>query len=293
MTLLSRLKTCLLLALVPMLLIACGGGGGGGGAILPIIPPPVVQPEPIPEPTPPPVVISDPFKLLESSQRILFFYAHPDDETILAPEIAKLCGTRVCRMVYATRGGFPGDCFRDLCKDRDLEQVRSDELDKNAAHFGFEAIKWNWPTNKVFDGPAKPLTIWHGREADIQMAVEAFAPETIVTFSHEHGVTTQEIVALGEHVHLGEMVQRALKGRFDFNRIVLMEALLRMEPEAIGFVPAGDHAPVYTRWAGDEWEHVLFSMKNHASQFPDEWLRLVGEAPENRRAMSLSILGTR
>jgi LmbE family N-acetylglucosaminyl deacetylase len=201
---------------------------------------------------------------------VLWVGAHPDDESIAAPLLAKWCrdeGVR-CTFLIATRGDagpclLPGGCAPDVAA------IRSAEAADAARFFNAQLILLSLP-----DGGPWPDDV-------IGPYIEAVQPDLVLTFDPEHGTTGHP-----DHKRIGAAVLAAT------NRPVwLLETRIDVtsDPFAIRFSPARADAQ---RFYGD-WNAVLEDMRRHPSQFDAQWLAAVENVPPQDRAVWFSAAGRR
>ncbi len=135
---------------------------------------------------------------------VMWIGAHPDDEVVAAPLLAKWCrdaGAR-CAFLLLTRGEA-GPCLRaDGCLP-DVASVRSAEAAAAAQYFGATSILLTLP-----DGGGSAAPNWEPREdvvAALANYIAAFRPAAILTFDPRHGTTCHP-----DHRATGDLVLEAV-----------------------------------------------------------------------------------
>src|SRR5437764_15362602 len=119
---------------------------------------------------------------------VLWIGAHPDDELFVAPYLGYLIEERgaKCSFLVATRGER-GPCYRPEGCEPDLATVREQEMRAAAALFGGEVTFGDCPDGSG-GTPDLVLAAWGAKRARFAAAVEAFAPDEIVTLDpHRSG----------------------------------------------------------------------------------------------------------
>jgi LmbE family N-acetylglucosaminyl deacetylase len=202
--------------------------------------------------------------------RILVIVAHPDDEVLLAPFLARRCvhGAASCTVVVMTHGGA-GD-------------VRAAEMAESAALLDLELIHWSFPDVMVSVG--ETWASYAGGRAEIVRELEEIIsferPDMILTFDPEHGSTChpahREIARLVLETGADDIFQIETAAQFVGNGFVLSNG-------APGF------ASVY--FANDDWEYAVRVAALHASQFSAEQIESLRTLPAEQRRVWLMPVG--
>lgn len=245
------------------------------------------EPQPVAAPpageAPPPAGASaiDPkARLVIDARRVLWIGAHPDDETVVAPLLAHVCGVNgtTCTFVVLTRGEDGGCRLPDGCKP-DLATVRDAELRASAALFG--ATLRAWDLGDVQGTPDDVLRAWSAESGSVDDLVGGIAdeiaaarPDVLLAFDPRHGVTCHPA-----HRTAGDLALRAAEqAGVTKDRILLATAewIVEGTDDVFGFLPyARDDARVL-RWDatrplpsrdGTGWDWLVKVLDAHPSQF--------------------------
>lgn len=225
---------------------------------------------------------------------VLWIAAHPDDEVVVAPLLARWCIERQarCGFLILTRGEA-GECLLPGGCAPDVRTVRSSEAGAAAALFGADAILLRLPDG---GGAAEPR--WDDPAGDAGDAVttvaryiEAYRPELILTFDARHGTTCHP-----DHREVGRLVLEAA-ARLSFEpEVYLLETRVGFSapPLRIDFDPAiarsirydaNQFLPAFGAFA---WDAVTEDMRRHASQFDSDWFLAIADVPAASRAVYLA-----
>ncbi|MGK2858062.1 MAG: PIG-L family deacetylase [Thermoanaerobaculia bacterium] len=215
---------------------------------------------------------------------VLWIAAHPDDEAILAPLLAHWCldeGAR-CGFLILTRGE-KGECLLPAGCHPDIASVRSAESGAASELFEADLMLLRLP-----DGGVAAAAAERDYSATIAGTIEAFRPETVITFDPRHGSTCHP-----DHRETGRLALAAVE-RLSFSpELLLLETKVEIvgDPLEIRFAPATAHARRFdanasltsTRETG--WEMIVEDMLRHPSQFNDAWIRAIEMVPEHQRSV--------
>jgi LmbE family N-acetylglucosaminyl deacetylase len=216
-------------------------------------------------------------------EAILWIAAHPDDEAVAAPLLARLCaneGAR-CGFLILTRGES-GTCLRPEGCLPDLATVRSAEAAAAAELFHAELILLRYP-----NGDGASLPVWPDAIPTVAARIEAFHPDVIVTFDPRHGTTCHP-----EHRETGRIVIEAL-GQLTFApALYLLETRVAIssDPFAIHFSSATPLALRIDSTAA-EWNAIVADMQRHPSQFNEQWTAAIDRVPQAERAVFIAPAG--
>lgn len=129
--------------------------------------------------------------------RLLFVGAHPDDETVAGPILARACLAlaRPCRLVLLTRGEG-GRCDRAGGCGADLARHRTREMERVASAYGAELVLFDYPNAPLpwssFPTVEAQRRAWSARSDPVRRLVRElrdFRPTVVLTFDPEGGFT--------------------------------------------------------------------------------------------------------
>ncbi len=245
--------------------------------------------DPLPTPASPP--------LFPGVRSVLWVGAHPDDEVLVAPVLAKVCLLERldCHFLVLTRGEA-GVCLRAEGCLPDLATVRSQEMQQAAALFGAGLTLWTLPDGGHLPG-------WNaasgGHEALIQRLTDFLrdrAPDLILTFDPRHGATCH-----GDHRAAAEIVLEARARLAPLPATFLLETHVQVSaaPAVIRYSPAAPARAGTFGYAGSEevsgvpgvsgtWSFTAATMRLHRSQFSAATLRALGHLPGDERVVYLA-----
>lgn len=237
--------------------------------------------------------------LLPDARSVLWIGAHPDDELLAAPLLARLCGEegRRCSFLVLTRGGrgrclLPGGCAPSVAA------VRGGEMRRAARLFGAQLTQWDLPDGgAAADGSAPAWDNHAGGHAALlarlSTLVAAAAPDIVLAFDPRHGSTCH-----ADHRAAGQLVVEALAQLDPAPALYLLESRLvvREAPFAVGFRSAAPAAAGTFAFDGNgvlpstgkpAWEALLQDLAIHRSQYDGRWLRALRAVPAAQRAVYL------
>ncbi len=229
---------------------------------------------------------------------VLWIAAHPDDEALAAPLLARWCGDghARCSLLTVTRGEA-GPCLRpDGCLP-DLASVRSAEAGASSQYFGANAILLSLPDGGGVLPP--PWDIDAGGSPDLVGTIAGFiravAPELVLTFDPRHGTTCHP-----DHRAIAAVVLDAVRLLSDPPAIYLLETRLEVDsqPLALHFRSAASRAIRFdaneplASTGGSAWNAMAADMERHPSQFDAAWLAAVASTPAADRAVYLAPAST-
>ncbi len=251
--------------------------------------------DPLPTPASPP--------LFPGVLSLLWVGAHPDDEVLVAPVLAKICLLERldCHFLVLTRGEA-GVCLRPEGCLPDLATVRSAEMQQAAALFGAGLTLWTLPDGGHLPG-------WEaasgGHEALIQRLTTFLrdrAPDLILTFDPRHGATCH-----GDHRAAAGIVLEARARLTPLPATFLLETSVQVSaaPAVIRYSPAAPaRAGTFgyagtadvSRAVGDPgdpgipgtWSFTAATMRLHRSQFSAAALRALGHLAGDERVVYLA-----
>lgn len=248
-------------------------------------------------------LVPDPFVEQLAGKRVLWVGAHPDDESTIAPVLGEACvdGGATCTFLVATRGEN-GSCARPDGCSPDLPTIRIAEMQAAARLYGAELVQWDLADSPA-STPDQVAEVWAassgGAEALItkmRSAIEAAAPDVVITFDPRHGTTCH-----ADHRAVAALALAALQ-RIGPAAPSAWLSEVRLDIAAsgstIGYLPAlADDPAVITYDAtrssaganGQTWEYLLANLRAHASQFTlAQVTAFSAAAPAQRRVFLLS-----
>lgn len=209
---------------------------------------------------------------LDRAMKIVVVIAHPDDEVLLAPLLAKRCirGGASCSFLVMT-SGEAGVCVRAGGCAPSVGDVRAAEMTRAAALFHASLTQWTFPdvldnVDAVWSAHAGGRDVLLRRLAD---AIALEAPDAVLTFDPAHGTTGhaahKTIASLvlesgAQNVWMLETI-----ARFDGDRFLLSSA----RPDASAVL-------------GD-WDLLVDDAMLHESQFTEAQLESLRTMSEEQR----------
>lgn len=249
---------------------------------------------PAPQPVSP---VRVPGRLLAPASA-MWIAAHPDDEALVAPLLARWCldGRARCSLLTATRGES-GPCLRpDGCLP-DLASVRSAEAGSSSQYFGANAILLSLSDGGGAAPP--PWDIDSGGSPDLVATIAGFiraeAPELVLTFDPRHGTTCHP-----DHRAIAAVVLEAVKLLTAPPAVYLLETRLEVDAQPLtlrfrsaapGAIRFDANEPLAAT-GGPAWNAVAADMERHPSQFDASWLAAVLSVPAADRAVYLATAST-
>ncbi|HEX5757970.1 MAG TPA: PIG-L family deacetylase [Thermoanaerobaculia bacterium] len=237
--------------------------------------------------------------LLPGVGSLLWIAAHPDDELLAAPLLARLCleEGRRCSFLVLTRGGrgrclLPGGCAPTLTA------VRSAEMRRAARLFGASLTLWDLPDGgAAADGSASAWDAAAGGRAALLARLATFvlatAPDLVLAFDPRHGSTCH-----ADHRAAGQLVVEALDTLPQRPLLYLLETrlLVNESPGSVHLRPAApaaagvfafDANAVLGSTGRSAWQMLLDDLRLHRSQYDSQWLRALQAVPPRQRAVWL------
>lgn len=214
--------------------------------------------------------------LFPGVQKLIWIGAHPDDEVLLAPTLARLClRERVaCHFLVLTRGEA-GICLLPSGCEPDVATVRAHEMQAAAALFSASLTQWTLPDGGGTTGWSAASGGHSALLSRLRAFIEEQDPDLILTFDPRHGSTCH-----GDHRSAGELVIEAYATLLSQPALVLLEtrATVTAAPPFVRFAPAGTvkdglFADAATSDIGDArgtWSYAAADAALHASQFANE-----------------------
>ncbi len=242
--------------------------------------------------------------LFPGVRSVLWVGAHPDDEVLAAPLLARLCleEGRRCSFLILTRGEA-GVCRLPLGCRPDLATVRSNEAARSAALFRARLTLWRLP-----DGGGAPRGEGAGWDRDqgshaalldrLARFLAAEKPDLVLTLDPRHGSTCHD-----DHRAAGRLVHEAIAALPNGARrpaLFLIENRLELSTSAnslsIRLPPAAsalrgtlafDANGVLAATGRPAWRAFEDVMRRHSSQFDAPFLAAIRALPPSDRAVWL------
>ncbi len=222
---------------------------------------------------------------------VLWVGAHPDDEVVLAPALAKLCRIErlACHFLVLTRGEA-GVCLRPEGCLPDLASVRTAEMQLAAELFGAALTQWTLPDGGGMAG-WNTASGGHGAlVARLTTYLGDLAPDLILAFDPRHGATCHP-----DHLAAGELVREARAALAPLPAAFLLETRVEVSasPPLVRYSPAASaHAGAFGYPATPDfadhpgtWSFALATASLHRSQFDAPKLRALRRLPGNQRVV--------
>lgn len=224
---------------------------------------------------------------------VLWIAAHPDDEALVAPLLAKWCldDAARCGLLVLTRGEAGGCVLANGCLP-DVASTRSSEAGAASELFRAESILLRYPDGGGLRPP--PWSQVSGDQAAlvarIAAHIEAFGPELVLTFDPRHGTTCHP-----DHREAGRIVLEAVKLLEIKPKVYLVETYVTFAnggesaqfmaalPEALNF-----DATQLLRSGDEAWAAVTWDMERHPSQFTTRFMDAIRNVPQDQRAVFIA-----
>ena len=255
-------------------------------------------PRPCSRLTPQPVSPARVAGRLPAPASVMWIAAHPDDEALAAPLLARWCGDghARCSLLTATRGEA-GPCLRpDGCLP-DLASVRSAEAGASSQYFGANAILLSLPDG----GGVAAAAVGHrrGRISGPRRDDRGVHPGRGARARPHVRPTPRNDVPSGPP-SIAAVVLEAVKLLSAPPAVYLLETrlevdaqplVLRFRSAAPGAIRFDANEPLAAT-GGPAWNAVAADMERHPSQFDAAWLAAVSSMPAADRAVYLAPAST-
>lgn len=245
--------------------------------------------DPLPTPVSPP--------LFPGVRSVLWLGAHPDDEVLVAPALAKLCRIErlACHFLVLTRGEA-GVCLRPEGCLPNLASVRTAEMQQAAALYGASLTLWTLPDSGGLAGWNAASGGHAALVARLRSFLVASAPDLVLTFDPRHGATCH-----GDHRAAAELLLETRAGMVERPVTFLLET--RVEVSAVtGAAPFVRYSPAASAAAGafgypatpdvggtpGTWSYSAATARLHRSQFDSATLRALEHLPGDQRVVYLA-----
>lgn len=230
--------------------------------------------------------------IFPGARSLLWVAAHPDDEVIAAPLLARSClveGLR-CTFLVLTHGEAGPCVLAGGCGA--LGPHRVGEMRRAARLFGARLVIWDLGDG---GGSQSPLPMWEtktgghgGLVAKLRAAIAAADPDVVLAFDPRHGSTCHP-----DHRTAGDLTREALEGDSE-RALFFLETVVTSQdgrPRSfraagsaaagvVGFdstaVPPGSVAP---------WQYLIADAEIHRTQFDAATLRILRRFPSTSRVV--------
>lgn len=258
-------------------------------ALLPVLPNLGTTPgslDPLPTPVSP--------ALFPGVHSVLWVGAHPDDEVLVAPALAKLCREERldCHLLVLTRGEAGACLLPEGCWP-DLATVRTLEMQQAAALFGAGLTQWDLPDGGGMPGWDAASGGHSALVERVAAVLDSRAPDLVLTFDPRHGATCH-----GDHKAAAALVLEARAGLATLPVTYLLETRVAVSaaPPDIRYSPAASAragAIGYPATADREgtfgtWSYSVAAARLHRSQFSAPTLRALARLPPDQRVVYLA-----
>ena len=226
------------------------------------------------------------------ARSVLWVGAHPDDEVLAAPLLARLCLEEelACTFLVLTRGEA-GICRLAAGCHPTLGDVRAREMRRSARLFGATLRHWTLPDGGGLSGWNAAAGGEQALLARIAAAIQASDADLVLTLDPRHGSTCHP-----DHRAAGAAVVEAARRLADPPVVYLLEIALaaRQPTSAYRFAPGADARAGTVGFDADQtlassggpaWGSLLAVAQIHASQFDAAALRRLERVPRRQRAV--------
>jgi LmbE family N-acetylglucosaminyl deacetylase len=200
---------------------------------------------------------------IDTARSIVIVTAHPDDELLLAPLLARRCktGGATCTIIVMTTGNAEG-----------LGETRTIEMQRAAELLNLELVQWNF-SDVMVDVDARWPSEGGGREVLVARIREAIGgADLVLTFDPQHGTTC----------HPAHRAVASLVRDTGAQKLYFLETTARFVEN--GFVLAnGGGAIASVFFAGDDWQYAIRDAEIHATQFNAAQVESLRTLPEEQR----------
>lgn len=238
--------------------------------------------------------------LLPGAHSILWVGAHPDDEVLVAPLLARWCLDEQLRCTFLVfTSGEKGKCLLPGGCLPNLATVRRAEMRNVARFYGARLVHWTLPDGAgQADGSAPAWDTARGGHraliAAIGREIDAAGADVVLTLDPFHGSTCHV-----DHRAVGSLVSEAIQAASSHPTLYFLETRweVKTSPLVLSSRPA---APLtagafafdanLTRGTPPRpaWMALVDDASRHPSQFDQEWLRALSRVPAARRAIYLA-----
>jgi LmbE family N-acetylglucosaminyl deacetylase len=227
---------------------------------------------------------------LPNPRSVLWIAAHPDDEAVVAPLLAKWCLDEEarCGLLVLTRGEA-GPCVRESGCEPDIASVRSSEAAAASELFRADSFLLRYPDG---GGVVPPVWSLEGDSSQpvttIAALITAFDPELILTFDPRHGTSCHP-----DHRETGRLVLDAVQRLPKRPTVHLLETVVTYSERSVRFTSALPEALAFDATqalsSGDEaWSAIVRDMERHPSQFTPELIEMIRNVPRDERRVFIA-----
>lgn len=223
---------------------------------------------------------------------VLWVGAHPDDEVLAAPLLARLCLEEElpCAFLVLTRGEA-GICRLPAGCHPTLGDVRAREMKRSARLFGATLRHWTLPDGAALSGWSAAVGGEEALLGRLAAAIQDSGADLVLTLDPRHGSTCHP-----DHRAVGAAVVEAARRLADPLTVFLVETALaaRQPPAAYRFAPGADARagtvgfdanPPLAAGDGPSWGTLLRVARIHASQFDAAALKRLENVPPRQRTV--------
>jgi len=230
------------------------------------------------------------------ARSLLWIGAHPDDEVIAAPLLARSClveGLR-CTFLVLTHGEAGPCVLPQGCGA--VGPRRVEEMRRAARLFGAWLVLWDLGDG---GGGESPLGRWEAKAgghdalvAKLRRAIAAADPDVVLAFDPRHGSTCHP-----DHRAAGDLTREALDGDPERPLFLLETEVTSQDGRPHSFraaagVAAGvvgfDATAIPPGSAAAPWQFLVADAEIHRTQFDAATLRLLRRFPATSRVVFLA-----
>lgn len=237
---------------------------------------------------------------LPGARSVLWVGAHPDDEVLAAPLLARWCLDEKLRCTFLIfTSGERGKCLLPGGCPPNLATVRRAEMKNVARSYGARLVHWTLPDGGALpDGSAPAWDAARGGHrgliAAIGREIDAAAADVVLTLDPFHGSTCHP-----DHRAVGSLVSEAVHSTATNATLFFLETRweVKTSPLSISFRPAAPLAAGTFAFDANlprgpqrqpAWNALIDDASRHPSQFDPEWLNALARVPAARRAIYLA-----
>src|SRR5437763_6869991 len=202
------------------------------------------------------------------SVRILWIGAHPDDELFVAPWLGAMFERGATIAFFVATRGEQGPCYRPEGCAPDLATVREAEMRAAAALFGGDVSFGGCPDGSG-GRPEEVLKVWAPQRGRFVEAIEAFAPDQIVTLDPHHS-------GHADHMAVGRIVTSLGVGA----PILLAESRPTWRAP-MSILPAVEGAEPFDARA--HWQWLIRDLQCHRSQMRPETIAAFADVADDEK----------
>lgn len=223
---------------------------------------------------------------------LLWVGAHPDDETIAAPLLGRLCVEEglTCTFLVMTRGEA-GQCRLSSGCHPDLGSVRAAEMRRSARLFGAQLTQWSLPDGGARAGWATASGGVQALVGQVSSLIHAVNPDIVLTFDPRHGSTCHP-----DHRAAADLVLEAIRQLPRRPTVYLLETVVAgsTSPFSITYsagatVSEGtfgfDGNGIVRAVRSPAWQFTVWAAQAHPSQFTPIAVRGLAKLPSDQRVV--------